>query len=422
MPEQPTPPETSPRRVAVTLMSGVTGEGRPLNTMERQLDRLPPAGRAEAHRLATEALRWAARSDRLLGPHLRLKPEEPVMNALRLALYEVFEARVPARAAVHAAVDLAPQSKRGLVNGVLRNILRREPDWAALPLPGIPKWLRKRLVAAWGKEAVAAMEAVQARVPPVDLTVKDDPAGWADRLGGALLPTGSVRLASAKQISALPGFADGAWWVQDAGAALAAKMLAPEPGSHVLDLCAAPGSKTMQLAAMGADVTALDMSEHRMKRVAQNLARTGLSAKPVTADALDWTPDAPFDAILLDAPCTATGTLRRHPDLGYAKDGGGLDDLVALQAALLDRALGWLKPGGRLVYCTCSLLPEEGEAQLAAALVRHPDLTVEDRLPEGADPAWRAPRGGLRTRPDHWADRGGIDGFFIASMRKSPAP
>ena len=306
MPEQPTPPETSPRRVAVTLMSGVTGEGRPLNTMERQLDRLPPAGRAEAHRLATEALRWAARSDRLLGPHLRLKPEEPVMNALRLALYEVFEARVPARAAVHAAVDLAPQSKRGLVNGVLRNILRREPDWAALPLPGIPKWLRKRLVAAWGKEAVAAMEAVQARVPPVDLTVKDDPAGWADRLGGALLPTGSVRLASAKQISALPGFADGAWWVQDAGAALAAKMLAPEPGSHVLDLCAAPGGKTMQLAAMGADVTALDMSEHRMKRVAQNLARTGLSAKPVTADALDWTPDTPFAAIPTSAmPRTA---------------------------------------------------------------------------------------------------------------------
>ncbi len=349
-----------------------------------------------------------------------MKPEEPVMNVLRLALYEMFVGEVPARAAVHSAVDLVKDSKRGLVNAVLRNITRREVDWAALPVPGVQKWLRKQLVKAWGKDAVAAMEVVQSGVAPVDLTVKADAETWAKTLGGVVLPTGSVRLTSPGQVSALAGFDDGAWWVQDAGATLAVQVLQPEAGMRVLDLCAAPGGKTMQLAAAGAEVTALDMSKHRMKRVSENLSRTDLAAEIVVADALEWVPEGQYDAILLDAPCSATGTLRRHPDLGYAKDGSELEALIALQAALIDRAAGWLKPSGTLVYCVCSLLPEEGEAQLAGLLERHADLSLETVLPDGCDPAWQAPDGGLRVRPDHWVDRGGIDGFFIACLRKSP--
>jgi 16S rRNA (cytosine967-C5)-methyltransferase len=228
-----------------------------------------------------------------------------------------------------------------------------------------------------------------------------------------------LRLASHGQVSTLPGYAEGAWWVQDAAAAIPARLLNPAPGERVLDLCAAPGGKTMQLAAAGADVTALDISESRMERVTENLARTGLTARLLTADALEWQPDQPFDAILLDAPCSATGTLRRHPDLVHAKTDAVLPGLVELQAMLFDRTAGWLKPGGRLVFCTCSLLPEEGEDQLAAALARHPDLSVVTPEADWIEQAWRSPSGGLRIRPDHWAARGGIDGFFIALVAKS---
>ncbi len=214
------------------------------------------------------------------------------------------------------------------------------------------------------------------------------------------------------------GFDEGAWWVQDAAAALPANLLDVKPGEQVLDLCAAPGGKTMQLAAAGADVTALDDSEDRLERLHENLKRTGRSAKVVVADALQWEPSQKFDAILIDAPCSATGTLRRHPDLAYAKDGTELETLLPLQAAMLDRALGWLKPDGRLVYCTCSLLPDEGEMQLEAALTRHPGLIVEDLLPEGIDKSFRASGGGLRTRPDAWSERGGMDGFFMVRLAK----
>jgi 16S rRNA (cytosine967-C5)-methyltransferase len=233
-----------------------------------------------------------------------------------------------------------------------------------------------------------------------------------------MLPTGSLRLAEAGQITALPGYAEGAWWVQDAAAALPARVLDPRPGERVLDLCAAPGGKTLQLAAAGAEVTALDISGPRLARLRENLERTRLTAEIVVADALHWQPDALFDAVLLDAPCSASGTIRRHPDLPFVKTGAELPDLVTLQAALIDRALGFVKPGGRLVYCTCSLLPEEGEAQLEAALVRHAGLTVERPEAAGIDTAWITAQGGLRLRPDYWANRGGMDGFFIVRLRK----
>lgn len=408
------------RRVAVAAMTAVTEEGRLLGDVLPGLTAKLEAGdAARAGRLATEALRWADRSDRVLGPHLRLKPEEPVMNVLRLALYEMFEASAAHHAVVDAAVSLTKKSKAGLVNAVLRNVIRREVVWAEMPVPRVAKWLRKRLVKAWGKAAVEEMERVFSGAVPLDLSVKGGSADeWVEKLSAEALPTGSVRLREVGQVSALPGYAEGAWWVQDAGATLAAKVLAAKEGEHVLDLCAAPGGKTMQLAAAGARVTALDVSEKRMERVRENLERTGLQAEMVVADALEWTPDKQFDAILLDAPCSATGTLRRHPDLAYARDGSGVEALVALQADLLDRAVQWLKPGGRLVYCTCSLLPEEGEAQIEAALKRLPGLQVVKSEISGTDAEWHVPTG-LRVRPDHWAARGGIDGFFVSRLEFS---
>jgi 16S rRNA (cytosine967-C5)-methyltransferase len=235
---------------------------------------------------------------------------------------------------------------------------------------------------------------VQSQDPPLDLTLR--PGFPAPE--GNLLPTGSLRLTTAGQVSGLPGYVEGGWWVQDAAAALAAQLLAPTPGEAVLD-------------------TALDISGPRIARVAANLARTGLSAQIVVTDALAWEPEARFDAILLDAPCSATGTIRRHPDLPFIKDGSELPGLVTLQATLLDRALGWLKPGGRLVYVTCSLLPDEGEAQLTAALTRHPGLQVETLDIVGVDPGWWTKGGGLRLRPDYWAESGGMDGFFMVRLR-----
>jgi 16S rRNA (cytosine967-C5)-methyltransferase len=193
-------------------------------------------------------------------------------------------------------------------------------------------------------------------------------------------------------------------------------VLAPRAGERVLDLCAAPGGKTMQLADAGAEVTALDISAARMARVSENLARTGLTARLVVADALDWQPETPFDAILLDAPCSATGTIRRHPELPFVKSMADLPALVALQARLIDRAVNWLAPGGRLVFSTCSLLPQEGEAQLAGALARHPGLRVEPPVLPWLPPNWQGPEGGLRLRPDRWAEQGGMDGFFIARL------
>ena len=216
----------------------------------------------------------------------------------------------------------------------------------------------------------------------------------------------------------MPGFESGAWWVQDAGASVGARILAAEAGENVLDLCAAPGGKTMQLAASGASVTALDVSKDRMARVTENLKRVDLTANCVVMDALKWQPDQPFDAILLDAPCSASGTLRRHPDLAYARDGSGIETLVALQEQLIGRAVSWLKPGGRVVYCTCSLFPEEGEAQIEAALTRHKGVSIRPARGDWIDPKWQTEAGTLRLRPDHWAETGGIDGFFIACLEK----
>jgi 16S rRNA (cytosine967-C5)-methyltransferase len=423
------PPGLAPRAAALDLLLAVWRDGALLlqvaEAANGPLDDLPPPERARARRLALAALRGAAPADAILKPHLRKAPPPPVRAILRLAVTELAEGGA-AHGIVDGAVALARRDRKtahlaGLVNAVLRKVADDAPArWPGLPPQRLPGWLRGRLQSAWGGKAVAAMEAVQAAPPPLDLTARGDAAGLADAVGGVLLPTGSVRVPGNTQVTALPGYAAGAFWVQDAAAALPARVLAPQAGERTLDLCAAPGGKTLQLAAAGAAVTALDISAPRLSRLRDNMDRTGLSAKIVVADALDWD-GGPFDAVLLDAPCSATGTIRRHPDLPFVKQSSDIKPLVALQAALIDRAVALLRPGGRLVFCTCSLLPDEGEAQAAAALARHPALAPDPAALDrpGIDPDWRTGAAGLRLRPDLWADRGGIDGFFIAAFRLS---
>ena len=401
------------RATAVAILDGVLGEGRMLSDFSG--GDLAPADRARALRLAETVLRHLEPADKLLDKHLRKAPPLTVRNTLRLAVVERAEG-APAHGTVNAAVEITRQGGKrtahlaGLVNAVLRAL----PETLTLSPQKLPRWLRQPLVHTWGRDTVTAIEAVQVQEPPLDLTLRD---GFPQPEGD-LLPTGSLRLRSPGQLSTLPGYAEGGWWVQDAAAALPAKLLQPQPGERILDLCAAPGGKTLQLAAAGAEVTALDISGPRMARLEANLARTSLTATLVIADALHWQPEGQFDAILLDAPCSATGTIRRHPDLPFVKDGSELPALTALQSQLIDRALTWLKPGGRLVFSTCSLLPEEGEVQLAAALQRHPDLTTERPDLPGIDPTWWTAEGALRLRPDFWADKGGMDGFFLARLRK----
>jgi len=418
------------RGAAVELLTGVLADRVALDDLARRPGflALDPADRARAQRLALLVLRNLTRADTVLKPHLRRAPPPRVQAILRLGAVEICAEGAAPHGAVNAAVALARAGGRktegfaGLVNAVLRKVADTGPAaWSGLPVQQLPGWLRGRLMSAWGKQAVQAMEAAHAAGAPVDLTPKDgDAAGLAAATGGAALPTGSVRLAAGATVSALPGYDAGAFWVQDAAAALPARALHVRPGERVLDLCAAPGGKTLQLAAAGAAVTALDISGPRMARLEENLARCGLAARTVVADLLDWAPDDAFDAVLLDAPCSATGTIRRHPDLPHLRDPATLKEVFALQATLVDRAVACVRPGGRMVIATCSLLPDEGEGLLAGALSRHgglaPDPAAVD-LP-GVEPGWHAPHGGLRIRPDFWAGRGGIDGFFIAALRK----
>ena len=414
------------RRSAVYLLDMILGEDRLMSELLAAgvLDKLPPDDRARAQRLAMDTLRGMERADRMLQKHLSKYPPLTVRNVLRVGTIELAQGGA-AHGVVNAMVELVATHKKlghlkGLTNAVLRKIAADGPEaWAALRSPRLPKWLRGPLSEAWGPEAISGIEASHFAGAPLDLTAKKDPEALAAAVGGVVLPTGSVRVADAGQVTMMPGFAEGDWWVQDAAAALPVKILAPQKGEAVLDLCAAPGGKTMQLAAAGAQVTAVDNSGQRMQRLKENLARVHLPAKTIVSDAREI--EGEFDAILLDAPCSATGTIRRHPDLPYAKDGSEFADLIDLQADLIDHAWRSLRPGGRLIFCTCSLLPDEGEVQVDEALERHPDMHVDKDavLVAGVEPNWATTEGGLRLRPDYWSDLGGMDGFYIASLRKS---
>lgn len=417
-----TRPDNRPDRArlgALRLLEAVEA-GATLDEAAVRIERLEPSDRARARRLALETLRRVARLEPILDKHLARRPRPDVLMLLRLATVELLALDEAPHGVVNAAVaisrSLGPKgvAAAGMVNAVLRKVAGDRDAWAALSPQEMPDWLREPVVAAWGEEVARKIEAAHEAGAPLDLTAK--PGRSAP---GETLPTGSFRQPSGTRVTTLPGFAEGDWWVQDAAAALAAKVLAPKAGERIADLCAAPGGKTMQLAAAGAEVTALDISAQRLERMAENLARCGLRADIVAGDALEFAPDQPFDAILLDAPCSATGTIRRHPDLPLIRDGSGLDEITALQAAMIDHALGLLKPGGRLVYATCSLLPAEGEDQIAALLARNPRIRVEPPAVAGIEAGWITPEGGLRLRPDYWPESGGMDGFFIACLRIS---
>ena len=385
------------------------------------LDRLTPPDRARAQRLATDVLRNLDRVDGLIARHVAKAPPLPIRNLLRLGVLEL-ALGAAAHGVVNDLVSIAAGNRqhgrlKGLVNAVLRKLSgHAAEDWAGLPVPRLPNWLRQPLAEAWGRKAVEGFEAAHHAGAPLDLTARSDAMEVARATGGTLLPTGSVRLTDAAQVTALPGYDTGAWWVQDAAAALPAKLV---QGATVLDLCAAPGGKTLQLAAAGHRVTAVDISDARLGRLRKNLDRTGLAAEVRVQDARAVT--GTWDSVLLDAPCSATGTIRRHPDLPFAKDGSEFAALIELQAELIDHALTLLPPGGQLVFCTCSLLPDEGEVQIEEALARHPGLRIDaDAMAaDWIEPAWRSEEGGLRLRPDFWANLGGMDGFYIAALRKA---
>ena len=415
------------RRAALAILDSVLNDQRLLvdtDTRHPALKQLSPAETARARRLAMDTLRWMDRADRLLGRYLRKMPPLPVMNILRLSAVEICQLSEAPHGVVHDAVSLARSTRgmgklAGLVNATLRKVAVDGPDlWVTLPLPQLPKWLRKQLIAIYGKAVVMQIESAHSRAAPLDLTPKDGNVDHlAELTGGIALPSGSVRLGNPGQVSELPGYSGGDWWVQDAAAAMPVQLLNPRPQEQILDLCAAPGGKTMQIAAAGAEVVALDQSAERLKRVHENLARTKLSATVTHGDALNHT--GIYHAILLDAPCSATGTIRRHPDLPHLKSQGDADDLTAIQAKLMDHAGTLLRDGGRMVYCTCSLLPQEGEVQVTEFLARHPEFTVAPVHLPWIEQDWITPEGGIRLRPDYWADQGGMDGFYMACLRKS---
>ncbi len=407
------------RRAALEMLHAVLWDKRMLSQITPH-DGLSPADAARAGRLAGDVLRHIGRLDAVLRPYVSRQPRMNVQNILRLGAAELLVAGGDAHGVVNAAVAIAKRhpgttKASGMVNAVLRRVAEQGAEaWAATPPQRLPVWLRKPLHKAYGTQILDAIEAAHERGAPLDLTTKPGfEIAEAD-----VLPTGTLRLPRGQQVSALPGYDTGDWWVQDAAAALPVRLLGDVAGKRVLDMCAAPGGKTMQLASLGANVTALDLSKGRLARVEENLARTELEAELVAEDALTYTA-APFDAILLDAPCSATGTIRRHPDLPFVKSTEEVEALTKLQMQMIDAALRLLAPGGRLVFCTCSLLPVEGEFQVKAALKRHENLKVVpiDPTALGGDAEWASPEGGLRLRPDHWADRGGIDGFYMACLQ-----
>ncbi len=370
--------------------------------------------RALARALASEALRWLVDLDRLIDSATRQNlPDDAKPRAvLRLMLAGWLRLATPPHAVIATGLPLLTGGPRRLAHGVFSGLVKQG---ASLPdAPSLPE----AVTARWGERA-GAIAAALAQPPPLDLTLRDasETARWAGELGGVSFVPGHIRLPRGEAIERLAGFKDGAWWVQDLAASLPARLLgqgANDFGDRtVLDLCAAPGGKTLQLAAAGWQVTALDASAKRLERLRENLVRTGLSAQVVQADALQWQPEAPFDAVLLDAPCTATGTCRRHPDVLHRIAARQIGEMAELQAALLARAAGWVKPGGRLVYAACSLEHAEGEGQ-AAAVTLAPDPIRVDELPEGIAPQLD---GSLSTDPGMLAEAGGLDGFFIARWR-----
>jgi len=394
----------------------------------REVSALPGPDRAFARAVAMAALRRLGEIDQILDRRLQKGPPLAVRTILRVALAQTLVLETPAFAAVSTAVKLAerdPKTRpyKNLVNAVLRGIEREGPGLTTAE-SNLPDWLAARWRATWGEPALAGLALAAREEPATDLSLKPgtDPAAVAEAVDGGILPGGTVRTGRRGDLAGWPGFEDGTWWVQDAAAAVPARLLAPKAGESIVDFCAAPGGKTLQLAAAGASVVALDRSDKRLDRLRANLARTRLSAEVVVTPAEEWEDPRTFDAVLLDAPCTATGTFRRNPEVLRATRPADVAKLADVQHRLLDAAAVRVKPGGRLVYCVCSLEREEGETQVIAFLRRNPAFRTVAAAPTdlGAPEEALTPEGWLRILPSMWAEKGGLDGFFIARLDRAP--
>lgn len=415
-------------------------EGRPFDGLldsvggERSYRTLPDRDRRLAHAIVGTALRRHGEITAALDRLIEKRPPRKtgaLRRIMEIGAAQILFMGIPDHAAVSVALDQvdadqAARHYKGLANAVLRRLAReRDAILGEIAAPGrdTPDWLWQRWVAAYGDDSARRIAAALLVEPSLDLTVKGDGEAWAERLGGILLPTGTVRLIPSGPVEEQRGYADGEWWIQDAAAALPARLFGDVGGRRVADLCAAPGGKTAQLAQAGARVTAVDISPLRLERLKENLVRLKLTAEPVAADILEWSPNEPFDAVLLDAPCTATGTIRRHPDIPWLKRPQDVTTLAELQARMIDRAIAMLRPGGTLVFCTCSLEREEGEDHLARTLDRHKlePLPIEPAEIGGLAEAVTL-EGTVRTMPFHFAldtpRLSGMDGFFIMRLRK----
>ncbi|HVK80641.1 MAG TPA: transcription antitermination factor NusB [Verrucomicrobiae bacterium] len=415
------------RRAATDLLVAVMDRGRALEDAMAEtpsFSALEGRDRAFARALATAGLRHLGGVDTVLSEFLQRPLPDSAEHAralLHLGATQLLVLGTPAHAAVGETVETANHMReaRGfakLMNAVLRKVAGNGAEiLAALP-PGadLPAWLYTRWRATYG-ETAPRIAAALLHEAPLDISVKDDAAGWAEKLGGVVTPTGSIRLADPAPIDTLPGFDEGAWWVQDAAAVLPAKLLGDVRGKRVLDLCAAPGGKTLQLAAAGAHVTAVDKSEARLKRLRENLARTKLKAEVICADALEFRAE-PFDAVLLDAPCTSTGTLRRHPDVAWLRRPTDVRALAELQVQLVAASAKLLKPGAPLLYAVCSLEPEEGPGIVAEALRNG---WRRDALTNQIPAEFVTADGDMRTHPGFWPEIGGLDGFYAARLLRT---
>lgn len=439
----PMAPGQAVRMAAGAAISGILATGKTVDerlAADRISNKFEPRDAALLRSIVVAAMRRLGTIRLVLDRFIEKRPPrkaQALEGILIAAVAQILFLDVPDHPAVDLAVraakyDSATAPYAALTNGVLRNVIRQRDELLAVadPFADTPGWLAAHWTAAWGSEAAEKIALAHRQEPTFDLTVIGDPADWAQRLGGIVLPTGSVRLRERTPVEEIEGYADGQWWVQDAAAALPARLIAAQRGEAIADLCAAPGGKTAQLAAAGARVVAVDRSAERLKRLGDNLRRLRLDADVRASDALNFQ-GGPFDAILLDAPCTATGTIRRHPEIAWNKRQSDLASLAELQSKLLDRAVSLLRPGGRLVYSTCSLEPEEGEKQIAALLRRNPDI---QRAPVSlqeivSDPdaaaacgmtEWLTPEGAVRILPYYLLHEeprlSGIDGFYMVRL------
>jgi len=427
-------PAPTARSVALDLIGAVLRRGRPLDDAiedNRAMHELAGRDRAFARLLVATVLRRLGQIDTLIADCLSM-PLAPraatVHDILRLGIAQLLFLGTPPHAAVATSVDIAHSrgyiSHKGLVNAVLRRLSVEgvaRIDQQDVPRLNTPDWLWQSWSRTYGEPVARAIAASHLKEAPLDLSLRDDAQTWCAKLEGILLPTGTLRRSAGGPLVALPGYTEGAWWVQDAAAALPARLFGVLGGREVVDLCAAPGGKTAQLAAAGAIVTAIDRSSRRLERLVANLRRLALPIEAVAADALTWRPSRPVDAVLLDAPCSTTGAIRRHPDVPHLKAPDDVARLAVVQDNLLRAAIEMVRPGGTLIYCTCSLEPEEGQDRIAELLGSGAPVARRAIDPDeiGVRPEWITAEGDLRTLPCHFDEYDGIDGFFCARLVKN---